>query len=113
VTPSGGFTAYHLGDGFAARCSRCGWVGPWRGLSLTVVEKDAAEHFDGCSERSNKRAKKAAKSPVDLLLSGRKSSGPRAVRPAGDLADTEPFGGADMATVPRPFAMREGVTDAP
>ena len=53
---NGGFTTYRNGRGFAAKCG-CGWRGPWRGLSLSVVELDAEKHAAKCPNACTKSAR--------------------------------------------------------
>lgn len=65
-----GFASFGSG-GFRARCVHgCGWRGPVRGLSLSVVERDAEEHFAGCSERSKPLRARRSAAPVDELRKG-------------------------------------------
>ena len=87
---NGGFTTYRNGRGFAAKCG-CGWRGPWRGLSLSVVETDAEKHAAKCPNACTNVARNGTLT--------RTNSGPGAVRPARDLADTSTKEGADMAHV--------------
>ena len=93
--PRGGFSVFEHERGFAAACP-CGWRGPWRGYLLSVVESDAAEHAEGCIER-----------PFDATIEGDNRVDPAVREHPGSVADTA-LGGADMAHVTRPPAMREG-----